>query len=183
MLKKLFFILSVFTVVNVNAQKVFSKTGTIYFDANSPIEKIDGTSNKGTGVIDIASGKIEVKMLIKSFKFQKALMEEHFNENYMESLKYPDAVFVGEIADIKNVNLTQNGTYKVNVKGKLTMHGVTKDVTAPGSITVKGGTIAEAKSNFKILIADYGITIPSAVKDKIAKEAKIDVSFNMQPLK
>jgi polyisoprenoid-binding protein YceI len=183
MLKKLFFMLSVVMVVNAHAQKVFTKTGTIRFEANTPLENIDATSNKGTAVIDLASGKIEVKMLVKTFKFQKALMEEHFNENYMESLKFPDAVFVGDITDVKTINLTQNGTYKVNVKGKLTMHGVTKDVTAPGSVTVKGGTIADAKANFKVLVADYNITIPSAVRDKIAKEAKIDVSFNMQPLK
>lgn len=182
MKKSLVIVAVILCAINMNAQQFFTKTGTIYFDANSPLEKIEATTNKGTAVIDAGVGKIEVKMLVKSFHFKSALMEEHFNENYMESHKFPQAMFVGDIADIKSVNLQKDGTYKVNIKGKLTMHNVTKDVTTQAVLTVSNKAITEAKANFKVLVADYGIAIPAAVKDKIAKEAKIDVDMKLQPL-
>lgn len=166
-----------------NASKFFTKTGKAYFSASSPLEKIEATTNKSTAVIDLAAGKIEVKLLVKTFHFEKALMEEHFNENYMESGKYPNATFVGDIADAKSVNLAKDGAYPVKVKGKLTMHNVTKDIETTASIQVKGGAITSAKSDLVIKVADYNIAIPGAVKDKIAKEAKISLDFTLQPLK
>jgi polyisoprenoid-binding protein YceI len=167
----------------VSAQQFFTKTGKVYFSASSSLEKIEATTNKATCVVDIAAGKIEAAILVKSFHFEKALMEEHFNENYMESGKFTQAKFVGDITDAKNVNLKSDGTYDVNIKGKLTLHGVTKDVATKGKITVKGGNIIAAASNLTILVGDYGIKIPGAVKDKIAKEAKIDINCTLQPLK
>lgn len=167
---------------SINAQKVFTKTGTLYFSATSSIEKIEATTKKAVGVIDMATGAIEIQALIKSFHFEKALMEEHFNENYLESGKYPDTKFVGNIANISSVNLKKDGNYPVKVSGKLTMHGVTKDVQTDGTLSVKGGTIAGAKSSFTIKVADYNIQIPGAVKDKIAKEAKINIDLALQAM-
>jgi polyisoprenoid-binding protein YceI len=178
-------ILSVFTLLLLNnlfAQKYFSKDAKIYFSATSSMEKIEATNNKGTLVIDAASRKLEAAVLVKGFHFEKALMEEHFNENYMESGKFAKATFVGEITDMKTVNTAKDGDYKVNVKGKLTMHGVTKDVTTTATITVKSGNIAAGKTSFKVLVGDYGIAIPGAVKEKIAKEAKIDVEANLKKM-
>lgn len=172
---------------NTNAQAVaaknFTKTGKVYFSATSSMEKIEATTNKAMAVIDLTAGKMEVKLLVKSFHFEKALMEEHFNENYMESGKYPNATFVGDITDAKSVNLTKDGTYKVNVKGKLTLHNMTKDVATTADIVVKGGAAISAKSDLTILVADYGIAIPGAVKDKVAKEAKLSIDLGLQPLK
>ena len=165
------------------ATKFFTKTGKAYFSASSSMEKIEATNNKTTAVIDLTAGKIEVKMLVKTFQFEKALMEEHFNENYMESGKFPNATFAGDIADAKSVNLAKDGTYPVKVKGKLTMHNVTKDIETTASITVKGGAVVSAKSEFIAKMADFKIDIPGAVKDKIAKEAKISLDFALQPLK
>jgi hypothetical protein len=179
-------ILSVFILIlltNLSAQKYFSKDAKINFSATSSLEKIEGSNTKGTLVIDGATNKLEAAVLVKGFHFEKALMEEHFNENYMESGKFSKATFAGEITDMKTVNMAKDGDYKVNVKGKLTMHGVTKDITTTATITVKGGTIAAGKTSFKVLVGDYGIAIPGAVKDKIAKEAKIDVEANLQKMK
>jgi polyisoprenoid-binding protein YceI len=165
------------------SSKFFTKTGKTYFSATSAMEKIEATTNKATAVIDLTAGKIEVKLLIKTFHFEKALMEEHFNENYMESGKYPNASFAGDIADAKSVNLAKDGTYPVKVKGKLTMHNITKDVETTASLIVKGGAVVSAKSEFVAIMADYKIDIPGAVKDKIAKEAKISLDFALAPLK
>jgi polyisoprenoid-binding protein YceI len=179
-------ILSVFSLIlltNLSAQKYFSKDAKINFSATSSLEKIEANNNKGTLVIDAASSKLEAAVLVKGFHFEKALMEEHFNENYMESGKFSKATFAGEITDMKTVNMAKDGDYKVNVKGKLTMHGVTKDITTTATITVKGGAVTGGKTSFKVLVGDYGIAIPGAVKDKIAKEAKIDVEANLQKMK
>jgi polyisoprenoid-binding protein YceI len=192
MKKVIFLALSCLFVLNVNAQKTataattskfFTKTGKTFFSASSPLEAIEATTNKTTAVIDLSAGKIEVKLLVKTFHFEKALMEEHFNENYMESGKYPNASFIGDIVDAKSVNLAKDGTYPVKVKGKLTMHNVTKDVETTASLVVKGGAIVSAKSELVTKMADYKIDIPGAVKEKIAKEAKISLDFALQPLK
>lgn len=184
-MKKLILIcLVLVSLSSLSAQgKYFTKTAKVSFDATSPLEKIQATTNSGTLVLDATTGKIEAAVLVKSFHFEKALMEEHFNENYMESGKYPKANFAGNIADMKAVNLQKEGDYPVIVKGKLTLHNVTKDIETKGILTVKGGAIAAAKANWQIKVADYNITIPGPVKDKIAKEAKIDISGNLQSLK
>jgi polyisoprenoid-binding protein YceI len=179
-------ILSVFSLViltNLSAQKYFSKDAKVFFSATSSMDKIEGTNNKGTLVIDAASSKLEAAVLVKGFHFEKALMEEHFNENYMESGKFAKATFAGEITDMKTVNMSKDGDYKVNVKGKMTMHGVTKDLSSTATLTVKGGAVVKGKTSFKVLVSDYNIPIPSVVKDKIAKEAKIDVEANLQKMK
>jgi polyisoprenoid-binding protein YceI len=165
------------------SSKFFTKTGKAYFSATSSMEKIEATTNKATAVIDLTAGKIEVKLLVKTFHFEKASMEEHFNENYMESGKYPNAGFVGDITDAKSVNLAKDGSYPVKVKGKLTMHNVSRDVETTATLTVKSGAVVSAKSELVAKMADFKIDIPGAVKEKIAKEAKISLDFALAPLK
>jgi len=104
-------------------------------------------------------------------------MEEHFNENYMESDKYPKAIFKGAVADISKVNFTKDGSYPVAVSGDLTIHGVTNKVSVPGTITVKGG-VASAAASFAVRPADYKISIPKLVKDNIAESINITVNCN-----
>lgn len=182
MKKVMFGFIALMMTMSVSAQKFYTKDADVSFDANSPLEKIEGKTNKGTVVIDAASGKLEAAVLVKGFHFEKALMEEHFNENYMESGKFPKAVFAGSIANFNTVNLKKDGNYPVTVKGNLTMHGVTKPVEANGNLTVKGGAITNAKAAFKVSMSDFNISIPSAVRDKIAKEAKIDINCALQSL-
>ena len=156
------------------AQKYMTRTGKISFNATaaSSPEKIEAVNNEVANIVDAKSGDVVFQVLIKSFKFERALMQEHFNENYMESDKYPKAEFKGTIADMGGMSPSKDGTYNVKVSGKLTMHGVTKDVTVPGTVTVKGTSIT-LKAKFMLNLKEYNINIPSLVSDKVAKEATV----------
>jgi polyisoprenoid-binding protein YceI len=160
-------------------QKYFSKAGKISFYSDAPMEKIEATNSTASTVLDAATGNMEWAVLIQGFKFEKSLMQEHFNENYMESTTYPKAKFKGKIDNISSVNFKKDGDYKVNVSGQLEIHGVTKPVTATGVITVKGGSVS-AKSKFSVAVADYGIEIPKLVADNIAKNVDITVEADYQ---
>ncbi len=169
------------TVSAVNAQtRYFTKNGKVSFSASSPLEKIEATNDKATSIVDVSNGAIEFAVLMKAFIFEKALMQEHFNENYVESDKFPKSTFKGTVTNIKSVDLTKNGVYPVKVKGMLTLHGETKEVLADGTLTVKDGAITTGKSQFKILLEDFKIEIPSVVKEKISKEVQVDVDLNYE---
>ena len=168
----------------VGQSKYFTRSGKIIFNATSPSspEKIEASNDKATSMLDFSSGQMEFAVLMKAFAFEKALMEEHFNENYVESDKFPKATFKGSVKNISDVILTKDGSYTARIAGKLTIHGVTKDVETTGTIIVKGSSIT-AKSDFKIQLSDYGIEVPNLVSDKVAKEASISVNINYEPFK
>lgn len=185
-MKKLLFAiaLTITASATFGQTRFLTKNGKIYFDATTPSspEKIDGTNDKATSVIDASTGAIEFALLMKAFSFEKALMQEHFNENYVESDKFPKASFKGTVTNMSSITLSKDGTYPATVKGQMTLHGETKEVTANGTITVKGGAITAAKSEFKLLLSDYKVDVPSVVADKVAKEAKITVDLSFQPM-
>jgi len=178
------FLLLAMLPFGLSAQRWFTRDANVYFDATSASspERIDATTKSGTFVVDQASGKLETSILVKGFQFDKALMQEHFNENYMESSKFPKATFKGKIDDLTKVKFDQDGKYSTTVSGDLTMHGVTKSVSTPATFTVKGGKIS-VSANFKTILSDYGISIPSLVADKLAKEAKITISGSLEKMK
>ena len=165
-------------------QKFFTKSGKIDFDATSPAspEKIEGVNRTATCVVDTKTGAIQFAVLMKGFAFERALMEEHFNENYVESHKFPKAEFKGSIINNETINYAKDGTYSVTVKGKLTIHGETKEVETPGKLTVQGGKI-NANASFSILLSDYKVSIPGLVADKVSKTAKLTISCSLEPLK
>lgn len=165
-------------------QKYYTKSGQISFDATSPSspEKVEGVNRSATCVIDSKSGNMQLAVLMKGFAFERALMEEHFNENYVESTKFPKAEFKGEIKDIEKVDFTKDGTYTVKVKGKLTMHGESNDVETEAKIVVQGGKI-KATADFVVKLADYKVSIPGLVADKVSKTAKISVVCSLELLK
>ena len=163
------------------AQNYFSKTGEISFFSSTPIEDIEATSRSASTVFDMESGKIQWAVLIKSFEFEKALMQEHFNENYMESSKFPKAKFSGVIEDISSVDFNKDGTYTVPVSGTLEIHGVSNDITTEAQFVISKGAI-EGSSTFKVLVADYGIEIPGVVRENIAKEIEIRVKADYELL-
>ena len=178
MIKKILFFGFLFCLssISLSAQdRFFSKTGTIVFDAGGS-ESITAENNKVVVMYDSKTSNIEFSVLIKGFKFEKALMEEHFNDNYMDSSKFPKANFKGTVSG--KVDTSKDGAYPVTVSGKLTIKGVTKDVTTKGTINVKGPS-ADANADFKISLEDYGISIPAAVGDKVSNEAKISVKAKM----
>lgn len=166
----------------VQAQRFFTRDAKVQFNSDTPMEKIEGVNKSGTAVIDTKTGRMEWKVLSKNFLFEKALMQEHFNENYMESSKYPNATFKGDIVDLAAVNFAKDGAYKVRVKGTMTIHGVSKEIEVPGTITVKNGNL-EVSSSFSVACADYDIAIPSVVRDSIAKEIAVSVEATLNPMK
>lgn len=163
------------SVATAHAQKYMTRTGKVTFFSATPMENIEAFNNETASVLDASNGDFVFQVPIKSFKFEKALMQEHFNENYMESTKYPKAEYKGKITDLSKVNFAKNGTYKVNTKGKLTMHGVTQEVELPGTVTVKDNTIT-INCVFKVAPKDYKINIPGVVENKIAKEIEVTVN-------
>jgi polyisoprenoid-binding protein YceI len=166
------------------SQVYFTKNGKIHFDATaaSSPERIEGTTKTATSVLDTQTGQFQFSILMKSFVFERALMEEHFNENYVESDKFPKAEFKGSVQNNTAVNFTKDGSYTVRVKGKLTIHGVTRDVEVEGQLAVKAGKI-QATASFPVLLSDYKVSIPGLVADKIAKQATIEIDCQLEPLK
>jgi len=161
-----------------NAQKFITKGGTIRFFSDTPMEKIEGINRQASSALDFATGNFVFKVLIRGFEFEKALMQEHFNENYMESEKFPNSTFTGKINNIKDVNLAKDGVYKVVVEGDLMMHGVTNKVKVNGTLEVKSGKV-NGKSTFNISPKDYNITIPKAVIKNIAEAIQVDVNVSL----
>jgi len=159
-----------------NAQKYIAKTGHIWFYSYTPMEVIEAHNRQVVSILDISTGDIQINLLNKSFEFKVALMQEHFNENYMETTKFPKSSFKGKITNLDKIDFKKDGTYAVEVKGDLTIHGVTNSVTNSGTIEVAKGVIT-AKTKFKVVPKDYGIQIPQLVENKIAKEMDITVEI------
>ncbi|HVM89747.1 MAG TPA: YceI family protein [Puia sp.] len=166
-----------------NAQdKFFTKSGKVYFNASAKLEKVEATNRTAIAVIDTKTGDLQMAVMMKAFEFEKALMQEHFNENYVESDKYPKCQFVGQILNNSNVNYAKDGIYDVKVKGKMTLHGKDKDVEANGKIIIEKGKLM-MNSDFIIMLSDFNISIPGLVKENISNETKISVDCSLDPLK
>jgi len=164
------------------AQKFYTKTGKITFTSNASLEDIEAKNKSVVSILDTKAGTLQFSVLMKSFEFEKALMQEHFNASYVESDKYPKAEFKGMITNNKDINYTKPGTYTAKVKGLLTIHGVTKPVTTTGIIKVESDGL-KSTSSFEVKLADYKIAVGAGVKDKIAKSVKIEVDAKLEPLK
>ena len=161
-------------VTAMSQEKIYStKSSSITFFSSTPLERIEAVNSQATAKLSDKSGQMAFLLLIKGFKFDNALMQEHFNENYMESTKFPKADFKGLISNITAVNFAKDGNYAVDVAGDLTIHGVKKPVTAKGNIEVKSGKVT-AKSVFKIKVKDFGIT-GKYIGEKIANEVEVTV--------
>lgn len=163
----------------VFGQKMITRTGEIKFEATMPgIEEIAATNKTGSCILDEATGDFVVLALIKAFKFKAPLMEEHFNENYMESTQFPKATFKGKIIGFDTSKLSATQTY-YDIDGELTMHGVTKKIKTKVSLSLKDGKI-HATGNLSAKPQDYKIEIPNLVKDKIAENVKIEYTFVLE---
>lgn len=175
----LFFLLNL--VLALNAQKYMTKNGFIGFYSHTPMEDIKAENNQVVGALDITTGEMVFQALIKSFHFDRALMEEHFNENYMESDKIPKSVFKGKITNLAAVDFTKNGKYEVTVEGDLTIHDVTNKISTKGTIEVVTGGI-NANSKFNIVPEDYKIAIPGVVREKINKNLEVTIAMKYSPM-
>ena len=158
-----------------NAQKVFAtKSGQIYFNATGALVKIAAVNNQVDSKFVDATGQIIFGVLIKGFKFENQLMEDHFNENYMESTQFPKADFKGYITNIKEINFSKDGTYPIQVEGVLTIHGVSQKTNTKGTLTLAQGK-ATIEGDFSVKVKDYGIT-GLYIGEKIANEATIKLN-------
>lgn len=161
----------------VHAQKYYTKTGQIDFEASVPaFEPVKASHKTVTVLLNTDSGEIAVLALMKGFRFRNALMEEHFNENYMESDSYPKAVFKGIIDDFSVENLKINTSFIVN--GTLTLHGKSKEVTTTLSVKEVNGSF-DVQTSFSVAPDDFDIKIPSVVKEKISDKILITANFNL----
>ena len=163
------------------SQKYFTKTGHISFYSDTPLEKIEAHNKSSNCVLDLPTGKLEFGVLIKGFQFKKALMQEHFNENYLESSKFPKATFKGQIDNYTPIEVKKNGKISVKVSGDLTLHGVTKKINTDAVLNVVNGKI-DADATFNVLLADFNITVPSLVKQQISKSVKVIVDVTLEAL-
>lgn len=181
-MKKIILVLAGMSCLSVNAQRFITKTGTTDFQSKAPLETIEGKNKATACLMDTKTGKIDFIIPIKSFVFDRQLLQEHFNENYMESDKFPKSTFSGRITNLTAIDFSKDGEYTAEVSGKLMIHGASKDIKQTGKLVVKGGQVT-VLCNFSILLADYGISIPSAVKDKISKDVKINVNCVLDKMK
>lgn len=161
-----------------HSQQYFTTTGFAGFYSKTPLEDIKAENNQVLAIIDVANKKLAFSMLLNAFVFPKELMQEHFNENYVESDKFPKATFTGTWAD--NIDLTKGGQVTIHVAGTLTLHGVSKPFTTTATLNLAGGTLT-GKASFQLIPGDFNINIPSLVRGKIADKIDVSVTANCKP--
>ena len=175
-----FIIILLLLTTGLSAQKYLTKTGVIRFYSEAPLEKIEAVNRQVNAALNTENGDFVFRVLMKSFEFEKALMQEHFNENYVESDKYPNAMFVGKINNASELKSLSATPKKVMVEGKLTLHGVTRNISEQGTLGLKGRNIL-GKATFNILLPDYNISVPKAVIKNVSSTIQINVEVNMSP--
>lgn len=181
MLKKILLPALMMIGLQASCQPVYiSKTNKTTFFAGTPVEDIDATNTKALSFLNVTTGEITIAIPIKEFHFRRSLMEEHFNENYMDSEKYPKAEFKGKINDIQKYDLKTNGTYQVTVTGTLTIHGVAKPRTLDVTVHSTDGKL-EGETKFKVLLVDHSIERPKILWEKIAENVEVTATFNYEP--
>ena len=171
-------LLTALTNMNLSAQRLVDKNGKVAFEASEALfEPVEAKNESVTAVLDVESNEIASLALIKGFRFKNSLMEEHFNENYIESETYPKAKFRGKLIDFNIADLG-NEPQEVRVDGKLELHGKEKVIDTRLNIN-KSGDAVIIRGSFIVAPGDFDIDIPSIVKNKIAKEVKVSLEFNL----
>lgn len=161
--------------------KFMTKAGRVSFFSTSILEDIEARNAAAAAVLDLGTGQLAFSVPVREFVFKRTLMQEHFNENYMESEKYPRATFTGRFAGADAAALGVAGSHTVQVEGDLTLHGVTHHLTVPGTLELKNGQLM-AFAFFSVAPADYNIEIPLLVRENIAKIVSIRVSLTCDPV-
>lgn len=177
-MKTLFIFLIALGCLQASAQTYITRNGYIGFFSKTPLEDIRAENNQVYAIIDTDKKNLAFTCLVKGFLFVKELMQEHFNENFAESDKYPKANFLGTYSG--DIDTHKNGVYTIQVNGNLTFHGVTKPVSVPATIEVQDNKLI-GKSNFKLAPADFNITIPALVREKIEKQMDVHISVECNP--
>jgi polyisoprenoid-binding protein YceI len=166
-----------FTGFGVNT--VFqTKSGVISFRSDAPLELIRASSRELRGAVDGDKKTFAFRVRVRSFEgFNSELQKEHFNENYLQSEKYPEATFSGKI--IEDIDFSKPGSYTIRAKGKLTVHGVEQERIIKSDIEIKSNKLV-VRSRFTIQLSDHNIPIPRVVNEKLASEIKVEVAAEME---
>jgi polyisoprenoid-binding protein YceI len=173
-------IAGIFIRLPVFSQDIYTAKRTEFsFFSTAPLEDIEAKTNKGVSAINIKTKALYFKVLVNTFQFRKKLMQEHFNENYLETERYPYAEFKGKMTN--EVDLTKPGTYEVMVEGVLSLHGVDKNYQEKATITVQADKL-QANATFNVRLADHQIKIPSLVLKNIAEIVAVTVTGNYEPV-
>jgi hypothetical protein len=160
--------------------RYMTRNASISFFSDTFLEDIQAENKQVGAIIDFGSGELAFSLLNTQFVFPNSLMQEHFNENYIESEKYPKATFKGRFKE--KIDPLKEGIHHLVAEGELSLHGVTRQVSIPATIEIKNGKLT-ASSKFNIATADYKIDIPALVRDKIAKEVAVTVLAPLMPVK
>ncbi|OIP81235.1 MAG: hypothetical protein AUK44_10480 [Porphyromonadaceae bacterium CG2_30_38_12] len=183
-MKKYVFAVILFTFAfwgSATAQdKYITKTGHVWIHSKTPVKEIEAHNRQITSILDTKTGDMIVSCFLIDFKFDNQLVEEHFNENYVESAKYPKVKFKGKVVDIASIDFKKNGTYKRMVEGVMEMHGKSVSIKKEGTAVVKDGKI-KASAAFTVTSEQFAIIIPEIVKDKIQKNIDVYVDFTYTP--
>ncbi|MEW7292160.1 YceI family protein [Aquimarina sp. 2304DJ70-9] len=168
-----------FAVASNGQERFLTKQGYTSFFSTSPVEDIKADNNQVLSIIDTSTGALAISILMKSFMFEKSLMQEHFNENYVESDKYPKATFKGKIL---NFDALGSDEKVVTIQGNLTIHGVAKTIEIQAKL-IKTDEHISLKGSFPVKVADFDIKIPSVVINNIAEVIEVSFAFDHKPYK
>jgi hypothetical protein len=163
------------------ADKIFmTRTGTISFFSSTPVEDIEAVNKSVTCILKAPGGELAFKLFMKSFSFERAAMQDHFNKDYVHSDEFPNATFEGKIRGMENIDVSADGVHEVEVEGALTIHGITRPVTAKGTLGIKKGQLV-LYSKFSVLLSDYNVKVPTNFVKNINKEISITVNASLEP--
>lgn len=170
-------VLALLFTTALSAQQLATRNGYVKFFSDAPLEDIEAVNNQVSSKINMENGDFAFLVPIKGFQFEKALMQEHFNENYMESGKFPNGTFTGKITNLDDIDINKDGEYIATFSGTMNIHGVERKISEPATITVKGGKVM-LETKFNIRPEDYGIKIPAGKKDNISSTLDVTVRMN-----
>lgn len=175
-MKKILILFVVFSQT-IQAQKYFTRTGKTEFKASvEAFEPVEAINNSSTAIINTTDGRVAVQLFMTAFKFKVALMQEHFNENYMDSDKYPKAIFKGKLNGFSMENLNQEKEF--DLQGDITIKGITKTIQSKAKVIAKDGKLI-LKTMFSVKPQDFNIKIPGIVRKKIAENINVIVDYEL----
>ena len=177
--RKIFILLFIFFAFAFAKERYITREGFISFFSSTPLEDIKAINKQVSCVLDKSTGEFAFQLPIKGFTFKNALMQEHFNESYLESDIYPKSIFKGKIIDWNTIQLSEDPT-DVFIEGELTIHGIKQNITEPGKIWLSSKTII-GESNFNVTLVDYNIKVPKVVRSNIAEVINVNVSVQLNP--
>ncbi len=156
-----------------------TNSGIVRFSSKTPLENIEAENKNGQAILNTSTGEIAVRMTMKNFNFPNKLMQEHFNENYMESEKFPTGTFSGKVET--SIDYSRDGLYDVTATGKFTVHGVTKSRSIQGKMNIASGKIT-ITADFQVALSDHKIEVPQIVFVKIAQQIQVQAQFVLMPV-